>query len=222
MTDFIAELVQWFLLVSAALFPIINPPGTALLFHAMTRHLSQTDRAWLATRVAIYACVIVLTSLLIGGFVLSVFGISVPVLRVAGGIVVSMMGWQMLNTAPDESETRETSVAVRAANENVAFYPLTMPLTAGPGTIAACVALGTARPDDPKLFFAFLFGGLGAVVAIGVLIYFCFRYAGKIERALGKAGSEAFSKLFAFILICIGIQTLWLGLSQLWPAATPG
>lgn len=206
--------LQAFLLVFAALFPIINPPGTALLFLAMTRGLSHADRVFLSTRVAFYTGIIILASLFIGSYVLIIFGISLPVLRVAGGIVVSIIGWQMLISGG--SDNHSATPAARAVTVNDAFYPLTMPLTAGPGTIAACIALGTARPKGAEVFGTFVAGAMVAVIAIVGLIYICFRYSDKIQRVLGAAGSEAFSRLFAFILLCVGVQTFWTGFFDLW------
>lgn len=219
MADYLAGVTQSFLLIFAALFPIINPPGTALLFLGMTRRYSRAERADMSRRVAIYTTVIVLTSLTIGGYVLNVFGISVPVLRVAGGGVVAMIGWQMLG-APSEDDKTD-AVAINPAGRNVAFYPLTMPLTAGPGTIAICIALGTNRPHGGMLFDGSATGAVLAILAIGALIHVCFKYADRVEQVIGKTGSEAFSRLFSFILICIGVGTFWSGFSELWASLPP-
>jgi multiple antibiotic resistance protein len=210
---FLEHISKAFLLVFATLFPILNPPGSALLFLAITHRESHGEREHLARQIAMFASILILVSLSIGSYVLILFGISVPVLRVAGGIVVAMIGWQMLSgTAPPNEATTMPS---KKAKDYGAFYPLTMPLTAGPGTIAACIALGTARPAGASVFGGFVVGGLLAVVALALLIYFCYRYSDRIERVLGAAGSEAFSRLFAFILLCIGVQAFWNGFSEL-------
>lgn len=206
MSEHLTTIGQSFLLVVAALFPIINPPGTALIFLSMTRRSSHEERAQLAKLIALYAGLIVLASLS--------FGISVPILRVAGGIVVALMAWQMLS-APAEDD-QPAARPIKTTSPSVAFYPLTMPLTTGRGTIAICIALGTSRSTDGQVLGIHLIGALGAVLAIVALIYICFAYADRVERALGRVGSEAFARLFAFILLCIGIQTLWTGLYELW------
>jgi multiple antibiotic resistance protein len=212
MSELTTHVTQAFLLIFATLFPIINPPGTALLFLAMTHRESKAERAFLASRVALYAGILVVVSLSIGSYVLILFGISLPVLRVAGGIVVAMIGWQML-IGGSVDEPAPTPVRSKG---NGAFFPLTMPLTAGPGTIAACIALGTAKPRGAGLLGGFVLGALAAVLAIVGLIYVCYRHSDKIERVLGTAGSEAFSRLFAFILLCIGVQAFWNGFTGLW------
>jgi multiple antibiotic resistance protein len=213
MMEFSGHITKAFLLVFATLFPILNPPGSALLFLAMTHRESQSDRAFLARRIALYATILIVVSLSIGSYVLILFGISVAVLRVSGGIVVAMIGWQMLSgtNAPPDAPVTPT----KKSKDYGAFYPLTMPLTAGPGTIAACIALGTARPTGASLFGGFVIGAMLAVVTLAVLIYLCYRYSDRIERVLGAAGSEAFSRLFAFILLCIGVQAFWNGFSEL-------
>jgi multiple antibiotic resistance protein len=200
------------ILVFAALFPIVNPPGTALLFLAMTRQGSHEDRAWLAKRIALFGFLIITASLYFGAYMLEVFGISVPVLRVAGGIVVTLTGWKLLN-APRDDEVVERAggrVDVRA----MAFYPLTLPLTTGPGTIAVTIALGAGKPSQPG-FFAFFFSALIATMLICAMIYVCYRFADRVETTLGASASDAISRLFAFILMCIGIEIIWSGLSVL-------
>ena len=214
MAEYLAGVTQSFLLIFAALFPIINPPATSLLFLGLTRRYSRDERAILAKLIALYTGIIILASLTIGGYVLNIFGISIPVLRVAGGGVVALIGWQMLGAPPEDD--KESAEPINPAGRNVAFYPLTMPLTAGPGTIAICVALGTARPEGEGTLAGFGLGTLLAILAIGSLIYVCFKYADRVEKVIGKAGSDAFSKLFSFILICIGVGTFWSGFAELW------
>jgi multiple antibiotic resistance protein len=201
-----------FLQVFAALFPVINPPGMALLFLAMTRGSSRDRRAALARRIAIYSLLVIGVAYFIGKFILVFFGISLPVLRVAGGLVLASAGWRLLH------ETRtggETDVDVGGASGDLArlaFYPLTMPITTGPGTISVAIALGASQSVTIRV----MLGVLAAGVTIAAIIYLCYRYADRIEGALGQTGSEAFSRLFAFLLICIGVQILWDGFSVLW------
>jgi multiple antibiotic resistance protein len=210
-----SALLNGFLLVFAALFPIVNPPGTALLFLAMTRRGTHADRAALARRIAIYAFMIMVASLYIGAFVLALFGISIPVLRVAGGIVVALTGWQLLH-GEDLGDNAEAQRAGDAALHRMAFYPLTMPLTTGPGTIAVTIALGAGRPETVGHFDLFGVGALLAALAVALLILVCYRNADRVEQVVGKTASDAMAKLFAFILICIGIEIFWAGFSELW------
>jgi multiple antibiotic resistance protein len=203
-----------FLIVFAALFPIINPPGTALLFLALTRHLDRQDRARLATWVAFYSSTVMLVSLAIGSHFLQVFGISVPILRMAGGIVVTLAGWQLLH-APSSGPVAGGVATDPADLKQFAFYPLTLPLTTGPGTIAVTIALSAGRSQRADME-TYALGALTAVAAIGLLIWICYRFADRVATVLGKTGSDALARLFAFILICIGVQLFWNGFAEAW------
>ena len=201
-----------FIQLFAALFPVINPPGMALLFLAMTRGSSRDRREVLAKRIAFYSFLVIGVAYFIGKFILIFFGISLPVLRVAGGLVLASSGWRLLN------ETRSgggTGIEVGGASGDlarIAFYPLTMPITTGPGTISVTIALGASQ----ALKIPVILGVVAAAVTIAATIYLCYRFADRIEGALGQTGSEALSRLFAFILVCIGVQILWDGFSELW------
>lgn len=213
-----SQLLNGFLLVFAALFPIVNPPGTALLFLAMTRQGTHADRAALATRIALYALVIMVASLYVGAFVLNLFGISIPVLRVAGGIVVAMTGWQLLQDPSHADAETPAGQGDAASLHRMAFYPLTMPLTTGPGTIAVTIALGAGRPEGMRHLDQFGVGALLAAIVVALMILVCYRNADRVEHLVGKTASDALAKLFAFILICIGIEIFWAGFSDLWRA----
>ncbi|MBI3802850.1 MAG: NAAT family transporter [Nitrospirae bacterium] len=198
--------------VFAALFPVVNPPGMALLFLAMTRRASRAERTLLAGRIAVYAFLVVNVAYYVGTVILHFFDISLPVLRVAGGIVLASSGWRLLNETRSGSDAGLDVGGGSGDWARVAFYPLTMPVTTGPGTISVAIALGAILPKKVPVM-------LGALAASGLVsgaIYLCYRYADRIENRLGQTGSEALSRLFAFILICIGIQILWNGFSELW------
>jgi multiple antibiotic resistance protein len=220
-----SDAFQTFLLVFLALLPIVNPPGSALLFLAITRRGSRQLRAALARQIATYAFLIMIVALYVGAFVLELFGISVPVLRVAGGAVLALSGWRALEAPRQPAETAQADPAGGARElEGMAFYPLTMPLTAGPGTVAVAIAVGTRGSGEQGLSTAIaaaklvsaMAGAALAALGIAALVYVCYRYADRIERALGERGSDALGRLFAFILICIGVQVLWTGFAELW------
>ncbi|HTH98588.1 MAG TPA: MarC family protein [Stellaceae bacterium] len=204
-----------FLLVFAALFPIVNPIGNAPIFLRLTAHCSAKIRYSLARRIALMGFVLLVGSLLFGSKVLEFFGITLPIVRVAGGLVVAIMGWRLLNQGenPIESDTTQhldddTTILDQA------FYPLTMPLTVGPGSIATAIALGTEWPLVPADFKAFFLETASAVVglaAVALAIYLSYRFADWIERVLGRTGTNVLVRLSAFILLCIGLQILWNG-----------
>jgi multiple antibiotic resistance protein len=213
----VKDFFQYYGHVFAALFPVINPPGMALLFIAMTRRASRAQRTFLAGRIALYAFLTINVAYYVGTLILDFFDISLPVLRVAGGIVLASSGWRLLNETRSGSETGVELGGTSGDWIQMAYYPLTMPVTTGPGTISVAIALGAILPKRIPV----MLGALAAGVTISAAVYFCYRYADRIEGRLGKTGSEALSRLFAFILVCIGVQILWNGFSELWGSLTP-
>jgi len=208
------NIVNTFLLVYAALFPIVNPLGSAPIFLSLTSHCTPKERHSLAGRIALNGFILLLCSLFIGSHVLEFFGITLPVLRIAGGLVVTSFGWTLLQAGKPANDAADSTQAQRSD----AFYPLTMPLTIGPGSISVAVALGSQRPKS-AMDLAQL-GELGAsatagLIAIMATVYFCYRSADRIVQVLGEKGSAVMMRLSAFILLCIGIQILWNGISSL-------
>jgi multiple antibiotic resistance protein len=210
------ELTETVLLIFAALFPIINPPAAAFIILGMVPHASPAQRAEMARRIAINSFVILLASLSVGAYLLSFLGISIPVLRVAGGIIIAMAGWNLLQASDDEpTEPESGTLTVRHGSLHTRlFYPLTMPITVGPGAISVAIALGTGSPREGLRPVHFI----GVGLALGLLcisIYLCVRFAGHIGRLLGPSGTQVAMRLFAFAIFCIGMQILWLGLAEL-------
>ncbi len=201
-----------FLLIYAALFPVINPLGCAPLFLGLTQSSTPSERHVLARGVGINSFFLLLSSLLIGSHVLVFFGISLPVLRIAGGLIVAAFGWKQLN-AGEDADDAPTQHRWQAD----AFYPLTMPLTVGPGSISVAIALGSQRPKASDPAHLALIGGtaVAAVAAISLTVYLSYRFAERIVALLGPSGTNVVVRLSAFILVCIGFQIAWSGFSDL-------
>lgn len=209
------EIGQAFLLVYAGLFPIVNPVGNAPIFLALTGNYTDRVRRDLARRIAVNGFVLLLGSLFVGSHVLQFFGITIPVLRIAGGLVIAVFGWQLLR---DGVAVTSSPGQVDEDGPVDAFYPLTMPLTIGPGSIAVAIALGAQRPRGPASVerLAMLAGAaIGGLAAIAVTVFFCYRFADRMVAALGASGINVLIRLSAFILLCIGIQIIWSGYSAL-------
>jgi multiple antibiotic resistance protein len=210
-------MVETFLLVLAAIFPVVNPPGAALVFLSMTQHASIDARRSLARRIALNAFFVMAGSLLVGAFILKIYGISVPVLRVAGGLIVAHAGWTLLN-AGNQKSADEQPAGQKTDYESQVFYPLTLPLTTGPGTIAVMISLGlsqSAAHSGYTLDFRFVAASLLATIAMAATIYVCFAYSAQVERLLGRGGTDIAVRLSAFILFCLGVQIIWTGASDL-------
>jgi multiple antibiotic resistance protein len=211
-------LVESFLLVYAGLFPIVNPVGSAPIFLAVTSGQSEQVRGSLAWRVAVNGFLLLLGSLFVGAHVLAFFGITLPVLRIGGGLAVASFGWRLMRDGVEPTARGASEVEVDEDVPVDAFYPLTMPLTVGPGSIATAIALGAQRPEhatglsEIALLWAAAVAGL---VAMAVTIFLCYRFAGRMVAILGASGINVMIRLSAFILLCIGIQIMWNGYAAL-------
>jgi len=202
-----------FLVTFAALFPIVNPFEAAPLYHVLTRELPAERQQALARRVAMSGFLLLLGSMLIGPWLLVVFGVELPVVRIAGGIVITMLGWKLL-TQEAWSDHAAGQIKDDALERAGAFYPLTMPLTVGPGSMSVAVSIGSRKPVGVLNLADIALYGIGALAglaAIGLSIYIAYRFAGTLSRFLGASGIEVLVRLSAFILMCIGIEFLWSG-----------
>ena len=225
MDTLIHEMTRTVLLIVAALFPIINPPAAAFIVLSLTPHATMAERADLARRIAVNSFVILLASLSVGAYLLSFLGISIPVLRVAGGLIIAMAGWNLLQASDDDSDDDsdvapgeqarvDASAHRHRSVRSKAFYPLTLPVTVGPGSISVAIALGTGTPRSGLQPVHFI--GVGVALALlCITIYLCVRFVANVQQLLGPSGTQIAMRLFAFAIFCIGLQILWLGLSEL-------
>ena len=206
------QIIEGILLVFAALFPIVNPLGGAPIFLAMTSAYAAPERALLAWRVAVNSFILLLASVATGTYVLEFFGLSAPVVQVGGGLVVTMMGWRLLQD-PDALDRPSPEKA--PPGRSLAFYPLTMPLTVGPGSISVAITIGANHPHSVRSLLI-----NGPAIAIGVTliaatVFVAYRYADRVSRLIGETGMNVLLRLTAFILLCIGVQIVWNGASNL-------
>jgi multiple antibiotic resistance protein len=213
MTQSVNDLANAFLLVYAGLFPIVNPIGAAPIFFGLTRDCAEKERHALALQVALNSFALLLGSLFVGSYVLEFFGLTLPIVRVAGGLVVAAAGWNLLQAGNSSDDER---AGHRPVIPTDAFYPLTMPITVGPGSIAVAITLGSQRPRVALPEVALLGGAaIAGLVAIAATIYVCYRFADGAVGRLGKHGTDVLVRLSAFILLCIGIEIIWNGYSAL-------
>ena len=195
----------------AALLPIIDPFAGAPIYLAMTSDLSRTERARTAKLVALNSFVLLLASVLVGAYVLDFFGVSIPAVQVAGGAVVCAFAWSLLNgpATPEISTTSGTATLDSLTQR--AFYPLTMPLTVGPGSISVAVTLGANPPRGLRALLLTTLAHVVGVLITALAIYLCYRYADRLIRRLGTTGTDIMIRLTAFILLAIGTQIIWNG-----------
>ncbi len=210
-----SEVVKSTLLIVSALFPIVNPIGGSPVFLALTREYSAGSRKLLAWRIALNSFMLLVGSFAIGSHVLSFFGISLPVVQVGGGLVVISTGWIILRQkGEDERGSVQRSVHPADILSN-AFYPLTLPLTVGPGSISVAITLGA---NEPRHLGANLIAILAAAIGSAVIaftIYLCYGFSDKIAALVGPTGMNVILRLSSFLLVCIGVQIFWNGASAL-------
>jgi multiple antibiotic resistance protein len=203
------------LLVVGALLPIVNPLGSAPIFLGMTSWASIEVRQVLAWRIAVNAFVLMLLSVFFGSHILGLFGISLPVVQVAGGLLVAAAGWGLLQPGAEKVWAHETTSWSPDEVIERAFYPLTFPLTVGPGSISVAITLGANTTRTHMPLWAFTGALLIATAIIALSVYFCYRFAYKMPQLLGENGTRIFLRFSAFILLCIGVQILWNGINGL-------
>ncbi len=206
------------LVAFTTLFPVVNPVGCAPIFLALTKQYPEATRQVLARKVAGYGFALLAISLLFGTDILGFFGISVVVIQIAGGLVLAATGWNLLNEKSEDSAAKEAPGTLEDALEH-AFFPLTLPITVGPGCISIAITLGAhlrSLPGPglihgiPRHFIAASIG----MLLLCVLVLVCYGKADRLVQVLGKSGTSIMMRLSAFILFAIGVQILWNGLAS--------
>lgn len=218
-------LLLWtsFLIAFSVLLPLINPLGSALVFLGLTGEAPASVYRSLARRIAINNVIFLVIIELLGATILRFFGISLPIVQFSGGIVIAAMGWSVLNERDARANSRnkqeETEVRDETKLEDLehkVFYPFTFPITSGPGTLVAVLTLTAhiSNKDISKDIQAHV-GVFLAVVVLSLLVYFCYAYAPKITKVIPPSTAHGILRVIAFILLCIGVQIAWNGLSVL-------
>jgi multiple antibiotic resistance protein len=205
------------LLAVGALLPIVNPLGGAPIYLAMTSGLTHEERARIAKAVAINSFLLLIASTLIGAYVLDFFGLSIPAVQVAGGMVVCAVAWSLLNS-PNSPPALQRTVPHAATPDDLsqrAFFPMTMPLTVGPGSISVALTLGANPAPGLRSQLATALAQLVGILIVAAGVYLCYRYADRILQKLGATGTSVVVRLSAFILLCIGVQIGWNGIHAL-------
>ncbi|MCJ2024948.1 MarC family protein [Methylobacterium sp. J-067] len=224
--------IQHFLLAFSGLIAIVNPIGGSLIFAQVAGGFSHAERVLLSRRIGVYAAMIMLGALWAGTPILNFFGVSLAALRIAGGLVVMSSAWTQLNR-PEAREARKQAEAsgsrdrraqdlpVEAPSGNlaeIAFFPLTLPFTTGPGTIAVAITLGASRPEVLADRIGFYTGVSLAALGVALLVALVYGSADRVVALIGPARARVLGRLFAFLLLCVGTQILLTGLNDAFPS----
>jgi multiple antibiotic resistance protein len=210
------EVAKSILLILSALFPIVNPLGGSPIFLSLTREYPASARRILARSVAVNSFFLLIASFVIGTHILAFFGISIPVVQVGGGLVVIANGWAMLmrKEEPDRGGDMHRSVNPADIFRN-AFFPLTMPLTVGPGSISVAITLGANEPHHLGPNVLAILAAVASSAIISVSIFLCYGFSDRLAQILGDNAMNVIMRLSSFLLVCIGVQILWNGASAL-------
>jgi len=195
-------LIRIAVLVMATLLPLINPAGSAAIFHSMTLGISESARWKMARQIGLNSFFLVVAATFIGSYVLDFFGVSLTSVRIGGGLLVAASGWKLLNA--DEKAGPVVTDVNKVASR--AFYPITFPLTVGPGTISAAITIGASLKEPGVVLWQRALASLAGLAAVAFTVYLSFRFAARLIRALGATGTVVMLRLSAFILMCVGVQ----------------
>jgi multiple antibiotic resistance protein len=214
---------NYFVLSFSALLPLINPLGSALIFLGLVGQAPVPLYHSLARRIAVNTVLFLIAVDLIGSALLSFFGISLPIVQVAGGLVIASIAWSLLNQespkpSPDKMQAAAETHADQIASDlrQKVFYPFTFPITAGPGTIVVMLTLAAHTPQRPLRDNLLAHAGLLlAILVLCLSVYFCYAHAHRIAHRISPSTVHGFLRIIAFILLCIGVQIAWNGLVPL-------
>jgi multiple antibiotic resistance protein len=211
----LSQLTGAILLIVGAVLPVVNPLSDAPIFLRMTPGCDESTRSLLAKQIAFYSFFMLLGSLLLGSFVLHIFGLSIPVVEVAGGAVVCALSWNILtDNSKLTEEILDQNHAKLFALER-AIYPLTLPMTIDSGVISVAITVGANHAHSIKSVMIQL---VAAIIGAGILalsILLTYRYAHRVSRLIGNTGMNVVVRLSAFIMLCIGVGISWNGIRSL-------
>lgn len=210
----VLEVLESCLLVLTALFPIVNPLGNTPIFLSLTPGYSSASRAILSRKIALNSFWLLLGSMLIGSHILDFFGISIPVVQVGGGLIVVSTGWTLLQQEAEQARATAQRKITSQDIANRAFYPLTLPLTVGPGSISVAITLGANQTPHRSPSVRFIAAVVGPAL-MAFTIYLSYRFAERLAKFLGQTAMNVIVRLMSFILLCIGVQIIWNGVRAL-------
>lgn len=205
--EILVESLKYIAIVVVSLLPIMNPLATIPLFMSLTRGMSQPHKHVQAKKACLYAFFILATFLVLGNVIIALFGISLPGIRIAGGIIVMILALRMIFSGEDSASNVDAAPSqIKRADIDYSFSPLAMPGLSGPGSIAIVMGLGAAIPESNEIGgYAIVLAGIGITSAIS---YIALYSSGFIEKLLGTHGIQAVTKIMGFLLTCVAVQFL--------------
>lgn len=218
MSSYLSSFFHLAFITAITLFPAVNPVGTSFIVSPLLEGLSRKERLNAAKKIAFYCFAICLVSIILGSWILKIFGLSLPIVQIAGGMIIFNMGWQLLaskndNRAPERvTQPEDTFRQV----QNLLFYPIAFPMTAGAGTISVLLTLSASSGDKDLNHYLTDMGSVvvGALMII-ILFYICLANTGLLFKKIGDRGQQVVNRISAFLVTCVGLQILWNGLEHI-------
>lgn len=200
-----------------ALFPVINPLGIAFIVNPFLEGTTRRERKRYVLRIALYTFYLCTITLFSGQWILQLFGLSVPVIRLAGGIMICKIGWDMLSGKDDDQQER-ADIHVDGGSKSIRdklFYPITFPITSGAGTISVLFTLSSHSTEMG--FKAYMLNNAAimiSVIAMCVLVYIMYLNTNKIIERIGEKNKVIVDKIFAFLIFAVGLSIALDGMMQ--------
>ncbi|MNK21371.1 inner membrane protein [compost metagenome] len=203
-----------------ALFPVVNPIGSAFIVNPFLSNLSAQEKRKAVTKITLYAFTLCTISFFAGHWILQLFGITIPIVQLAGGIMICKIGWELLSSdKKNEKVSAETDLNENSNYSNVKdnlFYPITFPITTGAGSLSVLFTLSAHSADKHiNLYLINTAAILLAIIMMCVLIYFFFLNTKKIIRVIGPDGEKILNRIIAFLIFCVGLQIAVTGIKSL-------
>jgi multiple antibiotic resistance protein len=204
-------------MIFAALFPVVNPIGTALVLYGMNREVDDQTWKTMSSRIALYSLFFLSFFFFFGSYILKLFGISIPVVQFSGGIVLALMGWQLLNQNETSKPASDKGLHDSGSSiESKAFYPFTFPITIGPGGLAVVLTFSAHLHRGSLLLVTFEQGAaIAGIFLMCLVITLCYRNLKFMTKRFSASGALAISKICAFFVLCIGVEIAWAGFKAL-------
>jgi multiple antibiotic resistance protein len=194
-----------------ALFPVVNPIGSAFIVSPYFLDISRKERLKFVKRITLYSFIICAVTVLVGHWILELFGLSIPVVQIAGGIMICKIGWEFLSS--DSKETHENNIADKVEMEpfpiveNKLFYPITFPITTGPGTIAVLFTLSAhGASANPSVYLLNIVALLVSIIGICILIFIFYLNTNRLISYIGLNNEQIINRFMAFLIFCVGLQ----------------
>lgn len=221
MYEFYQSFIHFLFIGLIALFPVINPIGSAFIVNPYLSHLTRKERSNAVKKIVFYAFILCTVSLLAGQYILHLFGISIPVVQLAGGIMICKIGWEFLTSDKDEDEDKKSEAEGLRSHgyssiQNKLFFPITFPITTGAGTISVLFTLSAHSSAYEKTDMLLnTMAIILAIIIMCILVYVFYCNTETFINYLGSNGEKIINRITSFLIFCVGLQIAITGIKEI-------